>query len=47
MVEDFGIRRVGMCLTDLDNLPGPGELAEETIENLEAGLVALVPFVHQ
>lgn len=25
-------------LTDLDNLPGPDELAEEIIENLEAGL---------
>ena len=25
-------------LTDLDNLPEPGELAEEIIENLEAGL---------
>ena len=26
-------------LTDLDNLPEPDELAEEIIENLEAGLV--------
>ena len=26
-------------LTDLDNLPKPDELAEEIIENLEAGLV--------
>ena len=25
-------------LTDLDNLPEPDELAEEIIENLEAGL---------
>ena len=25
-------------LTDLDNLPEPNELAEEIIENLEAGL---------
>jgi type I restriction enzyme M protein len=25
-------------LTDLDNLPEPDELAEESIENLEAGL---------
>ena len=25
-------------LTDLDNLPEPGDLAEEIIENLEAGL---------
>jgi len=25
-------------LTDLDNLPAPDELAEEIIENLEAGL---------
>jgi type I restriction enzyme M protein len=25
-------------LTDLDNLPDPDELAEEIIENLEAGL---------
>jgi type I restriction enzyme M protein len=25
-------------LTDLDNLPGPDQLAEEIIENLEAGL---------
>lgn len=27
-------------LTDLDNLPEPGELAEEIIENLEAGLAS-------
>lgn len=28
-------------LTDLDNLPEPDELAEEIIENLEAGLNSL------
>lgn len=28
-------------LTDLDNLPEPDELAEEIIENLEAGLASL------
>ena len=28
-------------LTDLDNLPEPDELAEEIIENLEAGLESL------
>jgi type I restriction enzyme M protein len=28
-------------LTDLDNLPEPDELAEEIIENLEAGLKSL------
>jgi type I restriction enzyme M protein len=28
-------------LTDLDNLPEPEELAEEIIENIEAGLVSL------
>jgi type I restriction enzyme M protein len=28
-------------LTDLDNLPEPEELAEETIENSEAGLASL------
>jgi len=27
-------------LTDLDNLPEPDELAEEIIENLEAGLTS-------
>ncbi|MFA5631813.1 MAG: hypothetical protein WC997_09895 [Porticoccaceae bacterium] len=27
-------------LTDLDNLPEPDELAEEIIENLEAGLAS-------
>jgi hypothetical protein len=27
-------------LTDLDNLPDPDELAEEIIENLEAGLTS-------
>jgi len=27
-------------LTDLDNLPDPDELAEEIIENLEAGLAS-------
>ena len=28
-------------LTDLDNLPEPDELAEEIIENLEAGVESL------
>jgi type I restriction enzyme M protein len=28
-------------LTDLDNLPEPEELAEEIIENIEAGLASL------
>jgi len=28
-------------LTDLDNLPEPDDLAEEIIENLEAGLESL------
>jgi type I restriction enzyme M protein len=28
-------------LTDLDNLPEPEDLAEEIIENIEAGLVSL------
>lgn len=27
-----------MSLTDLDNLPSPDDIAEEIIENLEAGL---------
>ena len=30
-------------LTDLDNLPEPEELAEEIIENIEAGLASLKP----
>ena len=39
----FLIRRLGTwlkdkSLTDLDNLPDPDELAQEIVENLEAGL---------
>jgi len=30
----------GQGLTDLDNLPEPDTLAEEIIENLEAGLAS-------
>ena len=32
--------KASASLTDLDNLPEPDELAEEIIENLEAGLAS-------
>src|ERR1700730_9724687 len=35
-LDVFGL--IDKSLTDLDNLPEPDELAEEIIENLEAGL---------
>jgi len=37
--RESAFERATLCrVTDLDNLPEPDELAEEIIENLEAGL---------
>jgi len=41
LVRDAGGPRRDKSLTDLDNLPEPEDLAEEIIENIEAGLTSL------